>query len=408
MIETIALILITIYVSWQYSKTDIDPDWAMFNLAGFTGSWYGRDFVDCKSPGVHIWYWLISKVVGADIAKVKFTNHFLVGIVSVVIYFMTGQFWAALAYLTLINSGWLMTFHGNVGQIPAALISIGMASGSKWLEGAMTFIATGYEPKLLFSFITIIVGYKLWYMIPIVIILSIIVFFVIPYDWYVWLIEGNLTIPKRMAKLRKDLKLYNNPMPWYTARGYLHILPWLLVGIYYKPNIMYWLPAFVYLILSHIGLAVRPNHLIILIPWVVFAGIPMEFVLGLVIIEWITSWFYIGDLWLRFYYGLADANKEAKRMGEFLRDKEGTMWVQDMHSGIYIYARKPIMYGLAEQIEIREVARERRDRMKLAWMNSPPDWVVAGGRVCMKFNGNGYKLFAKSMRYNLYQKESHD
>jgi len=123
-----------------------------------------------------------------------------------------------------------------------------------------------------------------------------------------------------------------------------------------------------------------------------------------VIVEWVSSGFYLGDIWLRFYDGLKDMNDLAKAVGEWLKDKDGTLWVQDIHTGIYIYARKPVLFGMAEQIEIRETAKERRANMRLEWKDNPPDWVVSGGRWAIRFNGNGYKQVGKNDRYLIWEK----
>ena len=66
------LALVALWYAWRYSKSTIDPDWAMFNFEGFCNSWYGRDYLDCKTPLIHLWYWAIAKVVGKDVARVKF------------------------------------------------------------------------------------------------------------------------------------------------------------------------------------------------------------------------------------------------------------------------------------------------------------------------------------------------
>ena len=109
------LVLLTLFYAWRYAGMVIDPDWAMFNLQAFTGSRYGKDFVDCKTPAIHWWYYGIAKVVGADIWKVRFLHHTLIGLGCVALYFLTG-FWSALTLLILVQSAWLLAFHGNVGQ----------------------------------------------------------------------------------------------------------------------------------------------------------------------------------------------------------------------------------------------------------------------------------------------------
>lgn len=392
------LLCISLFHAWRYSKVSIDPDWSYFNLYAFTGSLYGRDFADCKTPGVHIYYWLLSKLVGVNIRRIKFANHFLVGSVGVVLYLMTGNFWSALAYTVLINSGWLLAFHGNVGQVPAALIAIAMAA-NPFVSSVLWLAAVFYEPKLAPSFVVyaVLSGWLIG------ILLSIPVgllgyFFFKNTQWFKWLWESSVTIPARMGKNRN----FETWLPWFTANPLLYVLPWIGLGIYFKPDFFYWLPALAYFVFICLGRAIRPNHLIPIIPWLL--GLPPVFVIGLVLIDFISSGFYLGDIWLRYYPALANINDDARAAGEWLRDKAGTLYVNSIHSGMYIYAGKPIPLGMGEQIEIREVATERREEMKRLWRETPPDWVVCGDVPGINFKPIGYSRVAVAGANVIYRK----
>jgi len=122
------LLLVDLFYAWRYAGITIDPDFAMFNFASFTGSWYGRDFVDCKSPAIHIWYWILAKIVGVDIIRIRILHTFLIGLPGVIFYILTGNFWCALAFIVIVNSGWLYAFHGNVGQQAAGYILLALQS----------------------------------------------------------------------------------------------------------------------------------------------------------------------------------------------------------------------------------------------------------------------------------------
>ena len=83
------LLLISLYTAWRYSKLEVDPDWAYFNLWGFTGAKYGKDFPDCKTPFIHLYYLGLSKIVGADVSRIKFANHFLMGLGGIAVYLLS-------------------------------------------------------------------------------------------------------------------------------------------------------------------------------------------------------------------------------------------------------------------------------------------------------------------------------
>ena len=75
------LLTLNIYIAWRYSKMPVESDFGIFAMWGMTGAVYGRDFVDCKSPGVHIWLMLLAKIIGYDYGKyrnVAKVNNFVV------------------------------------------------------------------------------------------------------------------------------------------------------------------------------------------------------------------------------------------------------------------------------------------------------------------------------------------
>src|SRR5512135_3430866 len=103
MLEVLGLLALGVFYGWRYSKSSVDPDWAFFNLYAFTGAMYGRDFVDCKTPGVHIFFALLAKVVGANVERIKFASHFLLSLPSVAVYLIAHNIWVAVAYVVLVN-----------------------------------------------------------------------------------------------------------------------------------------------------------------------------------------------------------------------------------------------------------------------------------------------------------------
>jgi hypothetical protein len=394
---SLCLLAVSLFHAWRYSKVSIDPDWSYFNLYAFTGSLYGRDFADCKTPGVHIYYWLLSKLVGVDVKRIRFANHFLVGSVGVVLYLMTGNFWSSLAYTVLINSGWLLAFHGNVGQVPAALMAIALV-GHPAVSVVCWLLAVFYEPKLLPSFLVVVVLKGWWFLSPLPLIGLLVFALYKDKQWFKWIWESSVVIPARMAKARN----FETWVPWFTANPLLYILPWIGLGVYFKQDFFYWLPPLAYFVFICMGRAIRSNHLIPLIPWLL--GLPPVFVAGLVAIDFISSGFYLGNIWARYYPALERINEEAQTAGEWLQDKAGTLYVNSIHSGIYIYARKPISLGMCEQIEIREVATERRTDMAKRWRETPPDWVVCGDVPGIVFKPIGYSRVASVGENVIYRK----
>lgn len=385
-----SLLLISLFHAWRYSKTSMDPDWAYFNLWGFTGSVYGRDFADCKTPVIHLWYLGLSKMVGRNVARVKFANHFLLGSVGVVIYWMTGNYWGALTYTMLINSGWLLAFHGNVGQIAAACMALAFSSEYTVLRFAFWALAVLSEPKLLPSFVVVAFIEK-WYWLAGIVVFSPLLLLVIHERWFRWVWESSVTIPARMAKNRKG-DFYKAWIPWFTSNGMLLLLPWLGLSILARPDPGYWLPALVYVVFIATGKIVRQNHLLPLVPFLAFSG--MDFVWLLALVEFFSAGGYFGNIWARFYPALDELNADAEKIGAWLKDRPGTIYVNGIHSGIYIHALRAVLFGFAEQIEIREVAKERRKKMIEGWKLNPPDYVVDGRLQGVRFQPSGYQRVA--------------
>ena len=400
------LLLVSAFVAWRYSKSEIDPDWALFNMAAFTESWYGRDFADCKPPAIHLWYWAIAKIVGVNIQRVRFTHHFLIGALGgVLAVALTGDFWAGLAFTVLVNSAWLYAFHGNVGQPPAVLLLLAIAAPSPWIAAMAMGIACFFEPKLIASLVAM-VFIKAWYPQALIYgIIALVLWFLLPVDWRKWTWEGSFTIPRLMGKQRVEKKLYGW-VPWFTAETMLYILPWLYAGVYYKPDIIYWIPAFLYLIMVGYSKAMRQNHMLPLAAWIALAGMPWIAVCALVALEWISAGFYIGDIWKRHYGALWRDNIDVREMGAFLKEQNGTLWVNDYHPGLYVYSGKKCTWKLTEQAEMNTVLVDRREQMKELFMEHPPDLIVQGKKCGARFDPTGYRTIAKhrSGNYEVFRR----
>jgi hypothetical protein len=386
------LLVLTLFLAWRFSKAPPDADWAMFNLATFTGSIYGRDFVDCKSPGVHLLYWAIAKLVGENVERVRFTYHVLVGLPGIVYTLATRDIWGGLAFTILINSGWLWAFHGNVDQVPAGLILLAFVTPAP-VSVFLWSVAVFYEPKLVLTFIAMIALRGWWIEAGVAAVMCgaiALYLYLKQRQWFDRLWEANFTIPKRMNEKRRGLYKW---IPWFTGQTMVYVLPWIMAAVYSKPDPLYWLPVVVYLVFISLGRVIRQFHLFPIVPWIALAGIPAQWVFTLFVLDLLASGFYLGDIWFTFYSGLRAGNFAARAVGKWLKNQWGTVWINNMHTEILIYAEKPVLFGLTEQLEINQVADERRQVMLEKWPKAPPTWVVTmADPMPVQFVTTGYHL----------------
>jgi len=140
--------------------------------------------------------------------------------------------------------------------------------------------------------------------------------------------------------------------------------------------------------------------------WIALSGMPWLAVCAIIAWEWISSGFYIGDIWKRHYGALWRDNVDVREIGEYLRNEEGRLWVNDYHPGVYIYARKKCDWFLTEQAEMNTVLTERREKMSKLFTERPPDIIVQGKKCGAKFDPRGYKLVAKHRdgSYQVYRR----
>lgn len=394
----VLILLLVLWYAWRYSKTEVDPDWAVFNLGGFTGALYGRDFLDCKSPVIHIWYWLLSKVCRKSIPRMRFVHHVVMGLPGVIV-----GGWAGLAFAVLVNSGWLLAFHGNVGQIPAGLVFLALSWNDPAVSTILYFLAVFSEPKMLIVALiplaygwniefAVALGFTLWGLF--------LLRLVYPEVWKI-LVESNITITQRMQQYRRNMLPYDFTIT--ASQGLLYLLPWLILGISNKSDLIYWLPIACIALLYIAGIAVRSNHYLVFIPWIALALPPIG-VIALIITDLSSAFGYVHNIWRRFYPGLEGLNIDARKIGELLKGRPGKLWVNALHNAIYIYAEKPPFGGLCEIIEIRENTPERREKWKSAWKEGPPEWVVDGYSPGWKFTPTGYDLVYTSEFHKIYHR----
>jgi hypothetical protein len=225
------------------------------------------------------------------------------------------------------------------------------------------------------------------------------------HDWIKWTWESSWTAPQRMGALRKTIDGYCWA-PWFTCDSFLYSLPWIFVGVLAKSDWKFWLPCALYALMIGLSRAIRENHMLAFVPWIALAGMSPLAVLALVCWDLVSGGFYLGDIWRRHYQALWSFNITAREMGEFMKDKPGTLWVNDFHSGVYLYSGKKFNYHLLEHLELNTVSPERRAQMQAEWETNPPDWVVEGPKRGVSFVGQGYRFVARNKvdTYRVYFK----
>lgn len=402
MLLLLLLLGINVFFAWRYAPLDIDPDFALFNMAGQVGSWYGKDFVDCKSPLVHIWFWLLSKLSNS-LYGVRFIHYYLTGLPGIVYYWITGDFIGAFAFVVLVHSGHLYAFHGNVGDIPAGLILIALAVESPWIAVGLFLLAVLYEPKLFVAFapwvyLNGLLTYSGAYMAIGIVAAAAIWYY--KHRWWDWLVEANITVPAKMNENRKGLYPW---FPQFTTVSIFYLGAWVVAAFVSGAEILFLLPGLIYLVFIFFGHVVRPNHLLPLIPFIAASGLMPGLAIGLAAVDFISSGLYIGDIWNRFYPGLRTVIRASRITGEYLKNKKGDLWVNSMFSEIYIWAKKPVKYNMTEQVEINACVPRRRERMKVLLGKNPPRFVVDQPGSGLVFDNRGYNLIAENNYFKVYE-----
>jgi len=404
------LVALSTFMAWRYARMAVDPDLATYLLPATTDAVYGKDFVDCKTPAIYAWFYFLRGLVGQNVERIMFANHVLIGAGGgLLVLWLTGDFWKALTFTILISSGWLLAFHGNVGQIPAVLLVVALAAPSPWVAATAGAVAVLFEPKLLLCFIAMVAIYRWW--IPAAVLAAVgvsgaaTVRLLWPKAWgAIW--ESSVVLPMRVKKNRARVAHLYNWVPSYTAVALLYFLPWLVFGVWGNPTILYWLPATLYLLVAGAGVVLRPNHFLPLVAWVALAQTSPQMVFALTLIDWTAGGFYLGNLWVRFYPALAVPADEMRKIGLAMRDRVGGMWVNGMWSTcVYVYSGKKPLYGMTENIELSTAAVERRHKMKEAWRTRPAEWVVETPVQDAKFTRNGYTSVSTSQLCSVWHRD---
>jgi hypothetical protein len=401
------VVVFTLYQAWIYSRMDIELDFAVWALWGVTGAKYGKDFIDCKSPGVHLWYLLLSKIKKYH-QVMRLVHYTVLTLLGLIYFLITKNAGNTIAFIVLVHSAWIYAFNGNVGDIPAGLILIALVIGNPWLAVLLLGIAAFYEPKLLPSVAAIVIlnFSTMWLPATIGVVLALLA---AAYIWYfhhpTWdnLVYSNITLGARMTKYRKGLYPW---MPNFTARTFLYLAPWFAAAIYARPDWKYWLPCVLYIVFIAFGKVIRTQHMMPVVAWIAGAGIMPELVYALVFVDWFTAGFYIGNIWHRFYPEMEVRIGDAKKVGLYVKDKPGVLWVNSSNPEIYIWAKKKPPYGFLELVEINDVSVERRKVMNERITHNPPDLIVQPTfGAATDYNLAKYKAIGNTNMFVVYQRK---
>lgn len=382
MMGLVAVAAVNLWYATRYAVQVIGPDEGIWLLWGMTGSRYGRDWTDCKPPGIHAWMALLAALTGRRLALMKWLHHTTIGAICVVVTAKAGL-GAGLLATVMLQSAWLYAYQSWMDALSGALLLLGVLSAP--IPALVCFAAAAFlNVKVLIpaAVWTLTQGWWIegaaalgagacaagvWYLAH-------------PVSFSrVWL--GSVEIPRRIREMRKGI-----PPAWvawspYWANALLIAAPAVLICV---PT-MRWeiaVTALSYVVLNAWGLVWRPNHWLPLA--VVAASAPPAMLAALVLAtEMIAARGLLGNVWQVTYPGIARELDAARTIGEYVRTylKENglkRLWVNSMMTQVYVYAGTAPYVGHVEQIEITEVMPEAGMEAERELAAHPPDVIVMG------------------------------
>lgn len=381
LIASIAILAaVNIWISWRYAFQPIGPDEGIWLLWGFTGAKYGKDFTDCKPPGIHLWMLFLSWITRRNLWLVKFIHHMTVGAIIIAVYLQTQSLGAGLMATAILQSAWLKAFQSWMDALSGALLLLAVVS-DPWFAVLFVVMACFMNVKVVVPGFLYLFLAGMWYQIVAMSIFCAVAAGI----WYLispsslkltWF--GSVEVPRRMKAWRKgtatpDFVLWHEP--W--AVSLIFLVP--AVGICLGSSLDYrlWLPAVGYVLFNAYGGVWRPNHWM---PLAVIAATcpPPELAALVLLAEIISVRGYLGNVWGITYPGIASSLLEAQVIGENVADLSGDLWVNSFHTQIYVYAKKKPYTGQVEQLEIRDVTPELNRLRDRTLKKFPPDNIVVG------------------------------
>ena len=360
LIHIAVLVALNLWIAWRYSRLPLGQDEGLWMLWGFTGARPYRDHVDCKPPGIHLWLWLLSRLTRRNIALTKFLHFVLIGAFVIAAYKLSGSLNAGLLFTALAQSAWLRAYNAWVEPISSGFLLLALLL-APWPATFCLAIAVLFNLKLGPPGLLLMLLRGWWLQLAAASLGCAAIlgvwFLVWPNSfrdvWY-----GSITVAYRMTRWRKQSGQGIFPR-WdaYFTTPLLLVVPALASAILAHPDPVLWIVAATYIVLNALGRVWRPYHWIPLAAIAAVAAPPAAILVLLA--EWIASGLYLGNVVGRIRPQVARLQEEAKVVGKKLRNMEGSLWVNDECTQIYIYAYKRPAIGLVEQVEIRHVVPER-------------------------------------------------
>lgn len=372
------LLALNIWIAYRYAFQPLGPDEGIWMLSGWTGARYGRDYVDCKPPGIHVWFWLLAKLTRKSVWASKFLHHITIGLLIVAAYALSGSLGTALLATALLQSGWLRAYQSWMDQVSGALLLLSVLSPPAWalaliglaclfnvksaVPGAVWIALNGYWLTLGVGLAIASVVAAAWY-------------FVQPQSFRdVWL--SAVDVPSRMNKWRAGIVKLQ-----FSHEAFLIVVPAVVLCFASNHNYKLWATALSYVLFNSWGRVWRANHWLPL-SLIVAASPPPLYALVVLLAEWVSVRFYFGNIWAVTYPQIAMQLLEARLIGEKLGAENGALWVNSFHTQIYVYAKKKPEWSCVEQLEIRDVMPERGKMRDEKLRRQPPTWIVLGpGRI---------------------------
>lgn len=367
---------LNLWLAWRGSTVPLCMDEGLWLLWGFTGAVPYRDHVDCKPPGIHLWCWLLARATGRRPRLIKFLHLTAIGGFAVAATALTGRIEAGLLFTALAQSAWLQAQQAWVEPLSAGCLMLALLL-DPWLAALCVALAVAFNLKLAPSGIVLLVARGAW--LPLaglagggLVALAL---------WRLWWPNGlratwygAITVARRMAAWRRERGQPILPT-WssYVATPLLLVAPAVAAALWANPDPVLWATVATYVVVNLFGRTWRPYHWIPLAVVAVAAPPSAAFVL---IADWLSNRGYLADASATTRDGVARRRYEVRALGRQLRALPGTLWLEDEHTQLYIYARKRPAFPFVEQVEIRHVAPERR--ASRAGGRAAPEIVVLG------------------------------
>lgn len=357
----VGLAALTAWIAWRYSRLPVSQDEGLWMLWGFTGSRPYIDHVDCKPPGVHLWCWALARITRFNPYACRLVHQLTLGAIAITAYCLSGNVSAAICFIIVAQSAWFEGYFAWVEAISAGLWLLAFYSAPGIAVGllalAWLFNLKLVLPTLAFALL------RGWFVeaavaLSVLTLALVVLFFVAPALsralWY-----GCVTVPERLLHARHAR---------WSFRGLdaNRLVPPLLVvtlaisGAAHGFDSSAWAAAAIYIGFNAMGKVWRPYHWIPLAPTLATAAPPIA--LAMIAVDLITNGLYLGDVVARRRPAVARYLKAAQNIGREIAGNAGRLWVYGQFTQLYVYARARPALLPVEQVEIRYVIPERRER----------------------------------------------